>query len=133
MSETIVRAEVGHRERIALRKLGNPEGFQFYQWEALGPHGGDGPRDCLLTGCVVTRTHTKGKRKGEPVYDGPPMRVVVSPAEIDEEQRRYEGETGLCAECIGAAQTWAGWNHETGHKYRPCRKCGATGKASESR
>lgn len=49
----------------------------------------------------------------------------------DHEQwvRDWECETGLCGECRGSKQEWAGWSKTDGHRYRPCGRCGATGKA----
>jgi len=120
--------EIGHRERIALRKIGDQPGFQWYEWEAIG---NEKTRDVLMTGCVVTRTYQRGPRKGQPVYDGLKQRVVVTGAEIEAERTRYEAETGKCAECMGSARVVAGWDHITGAAYRPCRVCKATGKVHD--
>jgi hypothetical protein len=112
---------LGHRERVALVKMGNPDGdFRFYEWRCIGP-------DVLVAGCVVTRTYTKGKKKGTPVYDGPRLEAVVTDAEVSAERARFEQETGKCGECCGDGQVFKGWHYQTGASYRPCRVCAGTG------
>lgn len=111
------------REVLGLRKLGNPEGFQFFSWEFLEPD------TVLMEGCVVTRYATKGKRKGLPIYDGPRRKVAVTLSEEKAEKARHEAETGNCGECWGDGKELAGWDHITGTEWRDCRKCAGSGKA----
>jgi hypothetical protein len=115
-------AIVDHRKAVGLRKLGSPIGFEFYRWEVIS---GD---STLLTGCVVTRTYSKGPRKGRPVYDGQAMKAVVTEDEEQAECVRYESETGQCGTCGGDGKEFDGWNHNTGTKWRECRRCSGTGK-----
>jgi hypothetical protein len=107
----------------ASRKFTAPPGFAWYRWEAIGPDA------VILTGCVSSGLYAKGPRKGRPKYDGPPVRLVVTQREYEAEVARYESETGKCARCGGDGQAWAGWHHETGHEFKACRRCAATGKA----
>lgn len=113
-----------HRERVAWRKLGSPEHFHFFAWECI--RGTDAVK---VTGCVVTRRVTKGPRKGELAYDEPHRVAVVTDPEVAEERARYIAETGNCGECLGTAQVFHRWDHLTGTEYRPCSRCGATGRA----
>lgn len=132
MSETLQSAHERPepiREQIGRRKLGNPAGFRFYSWEAIGS-GRPEDRDVLMTGCVVTRHYSKGKNKGRPVYDGPPLKVVVTEAEEAAERARIEAE-GRCGECQGEGTVFGGWHHITGTEYRECRRCRGTGKPPE--
>lgn len=112
------------RDRLALRKLGNPKGFRFFRYEFIQPE------TTLMTGCIVTRTYQKGPKKGRPVYDGDQVMVCVTDAEIAAEERAYEAETGRCARCLGEQQEWAGWSAVAGHKYQRCSGCGGSGSAS---
>lgn len=114
---------VDHSENVALRKLGElPEGFAFSGWEIIGP-------DCVLYRGGVTRKITRGPRKGERTWDKITHKVAVTQSEIIDEKRRYETETGNCAECSGTGEVWAGWHHINGHRYKTCTKCGGSGKA----
>jgi hypothetical protein len=126
VSETVsIKRElsIGHRERVALAKLGNPgDSFHFYALEVIGPDA------VTLTGCVVTKLRQKGKHKGRPAYDGAPVKVAVTDSEVNAERRRYEGFSGNCAECLGTGQEWAGGSAGVGNRYRPCRTCGGSGK-----
>lgn len=113
--------KLGHREAVALRKLGEPAGFQFYQLEFIGTDA------VKLTGCIVTRTYSRGPRKGKPVFDGERLVAVVTAGEEEIERARFEAETGQCGECMGEGKTLKAWRQETGAEWRPCRSCGGTG------
>lgn len=116
---------VNHEVSVARRKLGVGEDWQTCRWEILGD-----TRDAvLIEGRVPHGVYTRGPRKGQPKFAPPYQKCVVTDAEIRDERARFELETGSCAECGGTAETWAGWNVNTGDKWRPCRRCNATGKA----
>lgn len=110
------------RERVARKKLGNPEDFKFYGYEAIEAG------DVKMTGCVTTRMFTKGPRKGQPAYEGKPRSVVVSKAEIRLERDAYELSTGRCGDCLGDGLEMAGWSR-AGTIYRPCPRCTGSGSA----
>lgn len=116
----------GHRENVALRKLGNPDGFMFYAWHCLDAS------IVKMTGCVPTRNYTRGKRKGQPDYGSGPAKVVyVAEVEVKAEYARYEAETGHCGECMGEGHVFAGWSVDAGTKHRTCPKCNGVTKAAE--
>lgn len=75
---------------------------------------------------------TKGKNKGTPnwreSFDA--KTVYISGEEIKQLTAEYVKRTGNCSECEGTTQVFQSWNHITGTKFRPCDKCGATGKAA---
>ena len=113
------------REQFAKRKIGNLRGFKFYRWEAL-----DKGRILKLTGCVVTRTYTKGKRAGRPAYDGPPLTVYITEEEMAVERQRHERETGQCCECMGTGDQVGSIDFVSGvTTYRPCSRCKGDGHA----
>ena len=116
-------ATPGHRERVAMRKLGDIPNFKFFAWEAVGDA-------TIMEGCVTTKLVTKGKRKGLPAYEGERVKVVVTESEVLAEAARYATETGNCPDCMGSGQEWRGWDHITGHMYETCRRCGGKGKAA---
>lgn len=109
-----------HAETVALRKIGNRHGFQFYRWECI-------EEDMLLTGCVCNSVYARGPRKGRPKYDGTPRQAVVTDAELKVERARYETEEGKCSDCLGTARTLASAGKD-GTTYRPCSRCHGTGK-----
>lgn len=61
--------------------------------------------------------------------DSESITVVITPEEYDQEKAFYERDTGCCFDCRGTKQQWAGWGADTGTRYVPCRRCGATGRA----
>ena len=109
---------IGHRERVALRKLNAPEGFEFYKWQCVGTDAVE------LTGCVPTRTISKGPRKGKPDYkSGKALVAVVTEAEEQAEEARWCAETGKCGRCLGEGKVFAGWHYINGTTYRQCPDC----------
>jgi hypothetical protein len=115
------------REQFGRRKLGNLPGFKFYRWESL-----DEGRIFKMTGCVVTRTYTKGKRAGQPAYDGPPLTVYITAAEMAVENLRHEREAGTYCECMGTGDRVKSIDFVAGvTTYRPCSRCKGTGRAQE--
>lgn len=113
--------ELSHMEKVAIRKSG-VEGWEYFRWQRAG-------EDSILTG-GIPRLLKSGPRKGKKTWDGKGTSVVVTQAEIDEEAARYVSETGNCATCYGTGEVFQSWHHIDGTKYKPCRECGATGKAA---
>lgn len=116
---------IKHAEMVARRKLGDlPIGFEFVSYEMIGKDA------CLLTGAVPII----GKRGGK---KWPPVkkceRAVVTEAEVADERRRYEAETGNCSECLGKGEVFASYHHIDGVKNRPCSDCKATGRRTDIR
>lgn len=115
---------VNHLLAVARRKVNAPEGWKIGRWEVIGD-----TRDVLVHGCVPG-VFQRGPRKGQPKFNGITMQAcVVTDAEERAEHARYEAETGLCGDCGGERQVWAGWHHIEGTRYRPCRRCAASGRA----
>ena len=112
---------IDHAETVALRKIGNPEGFSVCGWERLDD------------GSVMYRMQIEGPRDKDNyrTWTGSEKKACITDAELKAEVARYESETGLCAKCQGSAQEWWCWSVEDGNRYRPCRKCNATGKAQQ--
>ncbi len=111
-----------HAEAVALRKVGNPDGFSIFAWERLG----DGSTLIRMKFEVI---QANGKQRK---WSGDEKTACVTKAEIDAEIVRYEAETGMCAECGGTKQEWAGWSISDGNKYIECRRCGGTGRVPDS-
>jgi hypothetical protein len=108
---------------VAREKLGVSDDWLWFGWERVGD-------DALIVrGGVPIGTVSRGPRKGRPKWKMPGDRVVVTDAEQRAARARYEAATGLCSECQGAKEAWAGWSAEHGNRYRPCPRCGATGQA----
>jgi len=115
----------GWWEVAACRKTKLPAGFSFYAGEGF-------PGGVLLTGATSSGVMTRGKRKGTPKWDGPAQKVLVADAERDAEMARYEAETSWCHNCTGSGKTLASCG-TNGTTYRPCRRCGGSGKRPEGR
>ena len=109
---------IDHGGNCALRKIGTPEGWTVYAWEALD----DG--SVLYRMALEKPPREDGCRKWNTDQG---KAVAVSKAEVDAEYARYEAETGNCGECGGMGERWVGWNRDTGHKYAQCGICGGTG------
>lgn len=107
--------QVDHLLNIARRKTGRPTAVAA-SWEALGEPGHhDGVR-MEIADDNVTWANLET--------------VIVDRREEDAEPARYEAETGKCGLCGGDGQEWRGWNRETGHLWRECKRCGGTGAPS---
>lgn len=109
---------IDHVGNVALRKMGNPEGFTVCGWERVD----DGV--VVITAMKEVATDPDGRRR----WIEPEKKVCVTEAEKLTEEARYENETGLCAVCCGSKEEWCGWHHITGNTFRPCKRCDATGK-----
>jgi hypothetical protein len=111
-----------HIESAARRKLGAHEDWKGYQFEAVAG-------DYIVVGSVPVGTFSRGRRKGQPKWDGPGTKVLVSGGEVGAEVARYVEATGNCPDCLGTKEEFARWNVKEGTTMAPCSKCGATGKA----
>lgn len=112
---------MNHLESAARRKLKAPSEWLGFIFECIA-------EDYIVTGAVPVGFYSRGPRKGKPKWEGPGIKVIVTRAETDAEVKRYEEETGNCAECLGTKEVFASWNIKTGVKMRPCQTCDATGK-----
>jgi hypothetical protein len=114
------------RERYNL-----PADWKVYSWAAKGDKA---TGYVELKGGVFRKQIERGKRKGKIDYRQPETgtAATISLSNVDHEVwlRRWEAETGYCVECFGTGQEWAGWDHIKGNAYRPCAKCGATGRSA---
>jgi hypothetical protein len=113
-----MNARIDHGGNVALRKIGNPEGFTVCGWEVLD----DGS---VLYRMMREMPRADGERRK---WEGNEKTACVTRAEVIAEMTRHETDTGRCAECDGTTQEWAGWSAYEGNRWRPCRRCGATGK-----
>lgn len=111
---------------VARRKLGVGEDWRPCMWEWMAGN------DLLMEGAVVPDVAT-GPRKGQPNWKSATkdkrQKVVVTELEVTAETKRWEAETGKCAECMGTKEVFASWHRGIGTKMKPCRACKATGLA----
>lgn len=112
---------IHHMDAVAIRKSGI-EGWEPYKWERVGD-------DSIVTGGIPHILKT-GPRKGKKTWRGKGTSVVVTQGEVEAQAARYVTETGNCPKCYGKGEVFYSWNHIEGSKYRPCKACDATGKAS---
>lgn len=106
----------------ARKKLGVGSAWEWYAWDAL-----DGPgEEVLITGGVPS--NPTAKKPSDRWKGVEPQRCVITRADMEAARAVYERETGLCASCNDGEQ-WSGWSRDHGHRYRPCTRCNATGKA----
>lgn len=54
-------------------------------------------------------------------------KTVVTAAEGNAEEARYETETGKCGQCLGEKRERNGWSRDTGTMWVTCRRCKGTG------
>lgn len=106
---------------VAARKAGI-EGWEPYKFEKIGS-------DAVAVTGGIPRLLTRGPRKGRKTWDGKGTTEVVTSVEMELEFKRYEADTGKCGDCLGERRVYAGWHHIEGTRYRPCKRCGESGKA----
>lgn len=118
-------------ELHARKTLGMPPEWRISRWEVQG----EGPTESLVVSGGVYPPKTRGPKKGEPNWRKPvagTVRTVWFTSESHKHfLREWELETRKCWVCQGTADEWMGWDHIKGHHYRPCTRCGATGRARE--
>lgn len=113
-------------------RFGVAEDWRWYRWERKEY---DKPHEfMIIEGAVCHGVYTRGKHKGRTNWklrDKSTERTfVIRRDEIEQFQHEWSGKTGLCFECYGTGEDWAGWSAKEGDRYKPCRHCGATGKAA---
>lgn len=111
---------------------GVPAGWKWHGWST---NSDEVPNGFLkLKGCVPSGVYIRGPRKGRPNFSKPvegTRRVLfIDLQELDAFVDEWEKSTGSCRHCGGTGLEWAGWNRETGTKYRPCG-CGRTPAAEQ--
>lgn len=113
--------------------LGMPPEWDSYEFEAIGAMPGHPPKLIRVAGAVAP-PKVSGKNKGEPNWrkrdPATDKTAYFSPAEHEAWEATWEQKTGKCAECVGTGQKMAGWDVKTGVRYKPCVKCGASGKSN---
>lgn len=113
--------------------LGMPPEWDSYELEAIGTSGQ--PAKMIRVAGAVAPLKTRGQDKGAPNWrkadPATDKTAYFTPAEHEAWEAAWEQKTGKCAECVGTGQKMAGWDVKTGVRYKPCVKCGATGKAAE--
>jgi len=113
---------IDHIGTVALRKIGKPEAFSVCGWEALD----DG--SCLVR-MKLELPRVDGERRK---WIGGEKTACVTVQETDAEEARYEADTGKCSKCDGTGQQWDGWSAANGNRFKPCTKCGATGRPANA-
>jgi hypothetical protein len=87
-----------------------------------------------VEGAVYRHTISRGPRKGRLDYRKPEpgslVTMTIGKKQFDAWRAQWETETGLCSECSGTGIVFAGWNHITGTRMRPCHTCGGTGNSA---
>jgi hypothetical protein len=113
-----------HLNSVAKRKVSGPDEWEWCKWERIGEG-----NDFVVEG-GVPRLLKSGPRKGEKTWKGvETQKTVVTDAEIKAEHARYEQDTGNCGDCMGSGRVFARWSADNGEDYKPCSRCGSTGKA----
>lgn len=114
-----------HLAVLAKRKAGDLDGWRWASMEVVGK----GRDQVFVVEGGVPPLKKTGKNKGRPNWVGVRLeKVVVTPAEVDAEEARYEAEEGRCHKCGGTKQEVWRWTAAGGHEYRTCGRCGGTGK-----
>ena len=105
------------------------EDFHFNRYECFPPGAQTMYTEIEGSRCPLCMT---GKRKGKPNWNKRTETRVfyVSDTDAARIESEYEAETGNCRYCCGEANEVANINFVTQTTtYRPCGKCGGTGKA----
>ena len=113
--------------------LGMPPEWDAYEFEAIVRTADNSAAKLIRVVGAVAPPKTRGKYKGLPNWDkrdpATEKTAYFTPEEHEEWTRQWEQKTGKCAECLGRGEKMAGWSAASGARYKPCDKCGATGKA----
>jgi hypothetical protein len=108
----------------ARAKLGVGPEWEWFTWEVVDRRNVESS-PMIVEGAVPIGVTAKGNKKWPP--DDDCQRTVIFDADIEAARVEYERTTGKCAECI-EGHRFAGWHHVKGYKYKPCDRCGGTGK-----
>jgi hypothetical protein len=112
-------------EEVARKKLNQPPEWKSCIWERIGP-------DAQKIEGGIPTIRTRGKYKGRPKWGKRSEFVacIVTDEEVRQEEQRYETETGNCCKCQGSGQVVWSISVTDGTKYRECKPCKGTGKAT---
>lgn len=114
--------------QFCIEKCAMPQGWRIYAFDS----GEKGSADFEVKGRVCADFQF-GERAGHPNWkDFDPATeytLRIGNQELIDWMLAREAETGVCADCDGTGQSWAGWDKDAGHKYRECRRCSGTGKS----
>lgn len=117
-------------------KRGAPAGWQWTELKAIGDvYEKDRARQYsqmdgyVHNGAKYATGKNAGKRKPRSPVPGTERTIIFTMGEFDAFVREWEIETGICSKCDGTGEEWASSSITEGSKYKPCRRCFATGKA----
>lgn len=115
----------------AVQKAGMPVGWRWFSSEVLNYQAARKYQSFLLCGAVVPNIE-KGKYAGQPKWKGRDKNndrsFSVSVPALEAFYREWEIAEGKCHTCLGTGEAWAGWSKAEGTRYKPCPRCGATGR-----
>lgn len=116
------------------QKFDLPVGWEIYQWEVMNFE--TSAEYIAYSGAVVTKTFTKGPRKGRKNWAkenrSHDMTIPLTRGEIRGFIDRWSRETGICSNCHGSGTEVYGWSSTGGEMLRHCKACDGTGKHSEA-
>ncbi len=100
--------------------------FDFFNFERIKD-------DMMLLEGSLFKTITKGKNKGDVRWlpEGR-IKTVLTSDEVITWCKKYEQESGNCAQCFGKGKVMKSWSAKEGTKYKPCEICGGTGDANDN-
>lgn len=112
-------------------KFDAPEDWRWHSWERKEF---DKPHEFMIVrGAVCYAKKAKGKYKGwddwKRAEAGTERTYSITRKDLEAFQIEWQAKTGMCFECYGTGEAWAGWSAKEGTRYAPCRHCDATGKA----
>lgn len=121
----------------AKAKCGVPDGWTWYSLHAGGKSGNeDVPANTVrMIGCVPSCNYKSGPRKGTPNFrkpvEGTHKVFWVTDADLLSFIAEWESSTGNCSHCYGKGKTVASIDFVKKHtEYKPCAKCGGSGRKS---
>ncbi len=120
-------------DQNAIERFNLPKDWQHCGWEKRGTtNGGRDFTHLAIEGAVYKTTYSRGPRKGQINYrkpePGTEASISLTSEEMDAWIIQWEVETGYCHNCWGTGYAWNGWTAGIGTRYKPCRRCAATGK-----
>lgn len=115
-------------EAHARELLDMPPEWRAYRWEVNG-------RGVYVEGAIPLTVYQRGPRRGQVKWKPRTHEaaIVVLNGQHCAWLTEWEAATGKCHNCSGTTQEWAGWSAKDGSRYRPCRRCEATGKAQQDK
>ena len=110
-----------------------PPEWGAYELEAIGSTADNNKAKLFRVTGAVAPLKTRGKYKGLPNWEKRDMTTVktayFTPEEHDRWVLEWEKKTGKCSDCTGSGKQFAEWSVTEGMRYKPCNKCGGTGKS----